>query len=428
MNAKFVMYALFMSKPRLLLIGLSILLVGCATTTGRLIKQGAELEAQGLYEEAASRYYDALKADPISVEAHTGLQRTGQLVLQAKLKKAEGLHQQEKYEDAYKKFVEAYGYRDKIKAVNISLKIPAEFDEMFSKTKNLAAQSAYQAGKIAFDNSNYRQAYRKFQEALMYVPDYEDASALSEEAMQKGKVRIAIFPFRNATRQHGVEEAVYTHVVSNAISHPSPFVEVMDRAHLQTILNEQDLSLSGVADANTAAKAGKVTGLQAVVFGTVVEAVEKRREPIPQAKTAYIWYERKVGEETYYRSEQTTYKVYEGNLTLTYKVNYQILDTETAKILKSDTVFETATDEIKYADYDGAPATLHKNKAPAKKAKGLGGIFASSLTGTTASVEQEQFRARRNFKTISELSSPLLESIGKQIAFQICQYFDEEVE
>jgi hypothetical protein len=146
-----------------------------------------------------------------------------------------------------------------------------------------------------------------------------------------------------------------------------------------------------------------------------------------KSKTAYIWWEKKVGSETLYRSEQTTYKVYEGSLSLTYKVNYQIIDTATSKILKTDILQAGANDEIQYAEYEGDPATLHQNSAPAKKAKGLAGALASSLTGTDAAVEQKQFQARRNFKTVSELSSEPLETIGKKIAFSICQYFDEEM-
>jgi len=396
------------------------LLAGCAASM--LVSEAEKLEAQGLSEEAASKYYEALKADSDNVKAKVGLKRTGQVVLDKRFQEAERLYQQKDYRGAYGRFVEAYDYRAKMTGAGVSLAVEAGCDDLFSKTKAELAGEAYDAGKNALDSSNYRQAYRSFQDALKYVPNYKDAQALSEKAAEQGKVRVAVFPFKNATGQPGVEESVYAHVISCALKYPSPFVEVIDRSHLDVILSEQGLGTSGAVEASTATRAGKIAGLNAVILGTVVEAVEKRRDPVPETRTAYLWYERKVGEETYYRTEQTTYRVCRGSLTVSYKVNYQILDTETARLLKSDVVEKSASDQVEYAEYDGDPATLHKKAAPEKKPKG----FLAGALLDDSGVDRDLFKARRNFMTMSELTSPTLEAIGRQIAESICKYFDEE--
>ncbi|HZM14586.1 MAG TPA: hypothetical protein VFE28_01180, partial [Candidatus Krumholzibacteria bacterium] len=57
------------SRKARTLLGLILLLaLGCASATKRL-EQGAELEQQGRYAEAAARYIQALRKDPGMPEA-----------------------------------------------------------------------------------------------------------------------------------------------------------------------------------------------------------------------------------------------------------------------------------------------------------------------------------------------------------------------
>jgi len=92
--------------------------------------------------------------------------------------------------------------------------------------------------------------------------------------------RVAVWPFegswytRAGTGLGARIEAMLTNIKVNG----EKYFTVVDRQNLNRILQEQEISLSAAADPTTAVRIGKVTGIQALLTGTILEA-SVRDEP-----------------------------------------------------------------------------------------------------------------------------------------------------
>ena len=103
------------------------------------------------------------------------------------------------------------------------------------------------------------------------------ASALAGSAQQKK--RVAVFDFEYATVQSSSAAIFGTNVdvgkgiadlmVDNLVR--SGVYSVIERKALDKVLAEQNFSNSNRADATTAAKLGKVLGVDAIIIGSVTE-------------------------------------------------------------------------------------------------------------------------------------------------------------
>ena len=86
--------------------------------------------------------------------------------------------------------------------------------------------------------------------------------------------RIAVLPFDGPWYSgvtQGLSARVEALLASIRVNDEKYFV-VVDRQNLDRILREQEISLSAAADPKTAVRIGKVTGVEALLTGTVVEA------------------------------------------------------------------------------------------------------------------------------------------------------------
>ena len=110
--------------------------------------------------------------------------------------------------------------------------------------------------------------------------------------------------------------------------------EVLDRNHLEQILREHGLNMSGTIDQTTAAELGKFVGAAVLVFGRV--QTNTSSEEVTKGKP---WTDKEGKSHQQY--------VREGKYTL--NVNLQIVDMKTAKILAVKNLGSLKSDK-KYAD------------------------------------------------------------------------------
>lgn len=88
---------------------------------------------------------------------------------------------------------------------------------------------------------------------------------------KKDKISLGVKEFRNNTNAgwwHSGVGADLASMLSNELSSSEKF-SMVERDKLQGVLDEQDLAESGKVDPKKAAKAGKLTGAQYIVYGTV---------------------------------------------------------------------------------------------------------------------------------------------------------------
>jgi curli biogenesis system outer membrane secretion channel CsgG len=101
------------------------------------------------------------------------------------------------------------------------------------------------------------------------------ALAISISALAQ-KPRIAILQIDNKTQYwHGNLGPAIEDWLVNGLVESGQF-RVMERQQLQSVLQEQGLSLSGAVDEKTAVKVGKLLGCQLVLFGAVTDFSVKK--------------------------------------------------------------------------------------------------------------------------------------------------------
>lgn len=84
------------------------------------------------------------------------------------------------------------------------------------------------------------------------------------------RMGVAVMPFENKGASRDLGEIVLDKMIT-AFFNTNRF-KVVERAQLESILNEQQLGMTGVIDASTAAEIGKGIGVDAIILGSVAAA------------------------------------------------------------------------------------------------------------------------------------------------------------
>ncbi len=103
------------------------------------------------------------------------------------------------------------------------------------------------------------------------------SKSMAEKIARSGKKTIAVVDFTDL--QGNITELgrfLAEELSSELVSAGKPF-EVVDRMHLRTILSEHKLSLTGLVDPKTVKKLGQLSGVDAIVIGTVTPFGESVR-------------------------------------------------------------------------------------------------------------------------------------------------------
>lgn len=437
---------------------LILMLVACSSPN-KLTKKASKLETAQAYTEAANLYARAVKKKPTFIQAKNGLARTSKKVLQDKLDQfAKHLSQQNK-EQAVETYINAEAYQRYIASFGIKHNIPQHQTESFNLTKVALLSEWYDEATINFDNKNFRGAEilfskilrlspnyknsnkllnasqleplyisgtlafnnKRFREAYYYFVDivnqdvnYKNSELLLRESLKLGQINVALLPFYNTTRTRNVSHKFSAYLLTSLANSQDPFIQVVDRANIDLILQELDFGLSGFIDESSALQMGKLLGAKVAVTGKILEyrpqhsalgktkikAFEKRIVTKKDPNTGEI-----IKNTTYI---PTNYFAFSQENKVFMSVQYQLISLETGVVLGSEIVNETMVDFIDYIDYKGDVRNLHpdhNNKAD------------------TNQESCEALRARTNGKkhiaSISELNTQLQQVVGELIAQHI---------
>lgn len=437
------------------------LLAGC-TGANSLAKRGEKMQAAGHYTEAADYYYQGLLRNRNNMRAKIGMLDAGQKVLNDHLDAFNRTNNMGQLHDAVQLYLKARDYREKIGRVGVNLEVPAHYardfeaskvivlEEMYNEATALLDDDQYEKaqrifkdistldpnyrdakalssvayseplyiqGKVALDNGAYRMAYDYFKQILARTDNYKDSRELQQEAVEKGRVTVALVPFENVTNEAHLEQRISAYVLEELSKVPDPFLRFVDRSDMDQILQEQQLSVSGIINDETATVVGELVGAQAILTGKVLgykllnNRIERHRMDGYEGSQV-----KKRSPETgveYYVTQYkpVKYNQYTGSRSVAVTFQYKLLSLETGEVMLSQLMEREAKDDIHYATYDGNTATLfpasgdNRNASAAAK-RGLDNLL----------------RARRTLKNESELSSALFGNVSQEIAGQISDY------
>lgn len=441
---------------------LIILVAGCASK--RFTKQAAKFEQAGLYEDAADRYYEALKRKDSNVEAKLGLRKNGQLTLEKKLSGFLTAYNGTDYQAAVYKYKDAEAYQKKLKTVGVELTIPESYKSYFEeakgdflnkkytdgldklsredfagarkvfeeildidpnykdvKEKNIVAryEPMYREASQYFDNSLYRKAYYKFNEIIAGTGGYKQSAALKDEALEKGTMTILVTDFGSAKNlTNEVSKAMTSKIKSQVGSLSNPFVRIIDQSANSSLYENGKINL----------QAANLSGIKAVLSGSLNELVKTDGKLIKTIKHGYLKEVKNVKNEAgqevekiiWHKIEYTEFEI-ENKSKLT--LDYKMVSTESGQILIGDLFSISNSDKTRYAKYDGEK----KNLVPGYwkyKDKGSPEDVIKNNPGDINALKQ-LFNARQTVKTTTALAGELMDEAANRIAEKVDKYNPE---
>jgi len=299
------------------------------------------------------------------------------------------------------------------------------------------AEQLYTEGKTLFTQSQYKEAYKKFEKCQQYRSDYKDSNQLLAQALEKGKIRIGILPFKNSSSIYGHEQSIYSRVLSRLVNSSSMWIEYMDRNYLDKILAEQALGMSGIIDERTAAQSGQMIGLQYIVIGKISNATYYEDGINRTPKSAWKAVKRQWHGQEIEVGQKVTYYIYSNAGHAKIEFSYQIIDTRTGQIVRTDLLSSRADDYIEYARYDGDPKELLEDdptpewyKNPPKNS-GMAQLQLNLelLKGIKRAIDYvvkktDVFYSRSNLKPREELISSIIDDLSNDVYLSIFKYFN----
>lgn len=452
------------SSTRLLLLGLILLLNACSATK-MYVKRGDKFAQAGLFDDAVYNYKMALTNDLTNIKARQGLKSSGQKLLDAQMNKFTKAHMENNLKESVYSFMEAKKIVQEISTFRVELAIPSVYQDDFEEDKKeylnaLYAEAqqllrkksytdaekrfeeivniqpdfkdaakmkdkailikTYEDARVDYDNQNFKKAYEGFKKAAEIDRNYQDIQLLLTDSKEKATLTIAFAPFQSNRGDRQEADAVLARIVSSISQSGNEFIALIDRSNTDRLVKEQNIGM----DTKDYSKMADLTGAKAILVGKVIGITASRKPLRGTDQTGFEAYQEKVWSRelkqeivrTSYR--KVMYTEYTASITMNFQLQWQLVSTETGKILRSGLVNENATDQINYANYGGNLRALYPgvwrnqfNNDPRDRVS----------TGQYRDL-QNKLNGRQSLKDESELIDELEETVSHSVTDQILDY------
>jgi len=303
------------------LTAVALVVCGCATATKRF-EQGTELESQGRYEDAASRYIQALRKDHGMVQARERLIAVAPLLIQRQVEDGERFRAIGSYVEGANRYLAVDALVSDAGSVGVPLQLPAgyhaaqrtAFDDAInrlmadgkkleSKSRWQQAMSTYEGidaytptasqrrgagearvrtslawGETEFAAGHYRAAADRAAAALELLggvshPATDRAENLRQESIEQGTIHVAVAPVTRPKSTAYELPPDFTAALNDELelhhwSQPPLFVEVLDPLVVRRELRFQGLTRRPL-DVHGATRIGRNLGADYVVTSRV---------------------------------------------------------------------------------------------------------------------------------------------------------------
>lgn len=450
----------------LFILGLSVLLTSC-NAAKKSFKHGQELEANGLYEEAALNYIEALRRDREYIEALVALQDVGQVVVLEKYDDFFDAVESGEDQEAIRYYQEAEDFRATLKSFNIDVARPVGhedeykvvldryLDDLYIDGRNAIGNKDYPAAQQAlneiisldpeykdtqnllriavgrplyneamelFDERNYRAAYRAFVRLEAQVGVFDESAHYKEVSLRNGQFGLGIMAFENHTEYGGVEALLSSRITRILQEKNDPFLKLIDRTMLESLTEEQIRALSGQSDPATAAEAGQLVGAKAILVGEFVSLDVRRSNLRRERRPGYIG--RRVNR-TNAEGERESVMVYDKvwyydvsqDIRVSGIFQYKLVSVETGEILLTDAIDINKRDEVDYSTYSGETRYLYMGEW-----ESMSQDRTSDRVLRTSSYKRrldERLDARQTLQSDDELRSEIYNEMAQRAANDI---------
>ncbi|MFZ9954853.1 MAG: CsgG/HfaB family protein [Flavobacteriales bacterium] len=388
---------------------LLLIIIACNSPKS-LTKKGNQLYNAGMYNEATDYFLRAIAKRPDYVEAKTALKMCADKVMDVKEDTFFVANNRGDWGVVVYTYLDMQKYVEKVRSGQVNISIAGHYtedyeiaksnylDERFRKANALlekenfsAAESIfneissldpnykdveqlkkyariepiYRKGVDAMKREKYRAAFYAFQNIVNRDASYKDAAAQMSEALTQAQYTVAFMRFNNYTSEIAAAEQLSSRIINTVIGNKGPFLKVIDRQHLDLLLKEQKLSMTGAVDATTAVNAGNLIGAKAVVMGSVLDLKYFDTPVSGKTVKGYESYRvQRINPQTnqpYFETnyKKVTYSEFQGSRQVTMSFEYKMVSATTGEVLLSGIKTLTQNSSVHYVQYSGNRENLY---------------------------------------------------------------------
>ena len=292
-------------------------------------------------------------------------------------------------ENAYQKGVEAMQTPGNAEQAIEFFKKARKYDPDYKNAKELSGQALYNDGMALVNEGDYKGAVRILWKLRDFFPEgFKDSEQQIEAAIDSGKTKVAVMPFDDLTfrsRYGDIGLAMSSEIVAAGVTSNPIFVDFVTRDFVYSLLSEQDFGESDRIDASTAAKIGKLIGVDVFVFGRIT-AVTPNYPGVTttRGRSSKLIYQGKLRKQIY-----ASWTKYSRVGKVTVSASYQIVDVNTGRVVDSKSFRKTASSFAQWVKYTGEEAALENS------------VLAHTTTGDV-SVDPSEILAERAVRMVSK--------------------------
>ena len=436
---------------RIALVSMACVLISC-TGTKSLLTGGLTYEEAGMYVEALENYSAAYRKKPSNAEAHVAAQRIAQRIYNSgvaelnRLKAHGDLSGMNQEWRELTSLYDAYGYVGFPNPSGLEYLFAdarnEEADRLYEKAEKLMLEGNYEGandiiselyrldrnhekaeyleilgqiypryekGKKAMNLELYRDAFMFFDEVVKIDAEFKDAMALRNECKELATFSVAYVPIHKHKMSAELELAIGTAIKKELLQLDDPFMRLLDRDNISSLLEEQQKSMTALFNQEKAVEAGKLEGATYVLTG---ELLAYDHSLSPRRRFEKKGYLGRTILHTKVRFEE-----FEQSRSISCSFRFQLLDSETGQVFLSEVVPFTQVDKVTYASFDGDKASLHEGDWKYR-------LIGSRIDRVYGSKEEkllldEKLNGRQKPKSQLELEIEFVNQVGKLLSDQI---------
>lgn len=459
---------------RLLICSIFLLLILSACSSKRFVNKALKYDEAGMYQEAAALYKRSLESNQTNIEARMGLTRTGNLVLEEKLKNFSSLYRNNQHKEAVYAYLNAEKYYNEIASVGVKLDLSEQYRIYYSESKEKYLSFLYEEGVKALnieafetaepllaeilsidnaykdthehwitakyeplyrsainysENGLHRKAYYAFDKIIKEIATYKESLSYKEQSLKAATITIGVLPFyANEHDQIVTASELRAKTINDVQQLKTPFYKLINDPVINSIPRLEKVS-NPQAALTIIQAAGANISVQSVLHAKIIRLTKYTSSLSKAEKPAYL---KKVTEitnqagvkETVTNYVKTTYLEYTQQSKALITIEFSLVKLNSGEIMATDAFTFEDSDNLNYAEYKGD----YKELIPGEWKKRDAKEESDKIYDDSHSISQlhQKFTTKNNFRDSNKLLALLVENAALRIAQKIEQYNPEK--